>query len=261
MCPAPASMSARKQRIAQHFAHATSYEQHAHIQQHVCQRLLAQIQSRTPARLLEVGAGSGQLTRLLAAHLTATAWHINELNDASRPSLQALLPHAVLHIGDAETIDLGTAYDLIISANAIQWFDQPLSFVTQSAARLNIGGQLLFSTFTPNNFMQIKTLLNQGLHYPSLLEWESVLRSAGLTDIKIQTERFEVPFASPYAVLKHMKLTGVSTNTLDTPFVWNKARLATFTQDYWATFGQVGADNAPYVPLTYEILTVSANKA
>ena len=262
MCTPVSCLSQRKQRIAQHFAHATHYEQHAHIQQQVCQQLLTLISNHAPKRILEVGAGGGQLTRLLTTQLTTRlstdAWHINELTEAARPALDALLPDATLHIGDAETMDLGTGYDLITSANAIQWFDNPLSFVTQSAARLTTGGQLLFSTFTPNNFMQIKTLLGQGLHYPSISEWQQALNNAGLTDMKLHTERFELHFDSPYAVLKHMKLTGVSTNTPDKPFVWNKARLAAFERDYWAQFGQVDGDDTPYVPLTYEALILSA---
>ena len=260
MCPSSTMLSSRKQRIAQHFAHATHYEQHARIQQQVCQQLLTRINNPTPARVLEVGAGSGQLTRLLKTQLTTQAWHINDLTEAARPTLRELLPDATLYIGDAETMPLGADYDLIISASAIQWFDNPLSFVTQSSARLNTGGQLLFSTFTPNNFMQIKTLLGQGLHYPSILEWQQTLNDAGLTDIELHTERFELHFDSPYSVLKHMKLTGVSTNTSDAPFVWNKARLAQFIEEYWAAFGQQDTANNDCVPLTYEVLIISAKK-
>lgn len=260
MCPSSTTLSGRKQRIAQHFAHATHYEQHACIQQQVCQRLLAQVQNRTPARLLEVGAGSGQLTRLLKTQLTAQAWHVNELTEAARPALRELLPDATLYIGDAETMALGANYDLIISANAIQWFDNPLSFVRQSVVQLNTGGQLLFSTFTPNNFLQIKTLLGHGLHYPSILEWQQALNDAGLTEIELHTERFELHFDSPYAVLKHMKLTGVSTNTPEKPFVWSKARLAQFIEEYWAAFGQQDTANNDCVPLTYEVLIISAKK-
>jgi len=259
-------LSVRKQTIARHFANASDYDQHASIQQTVCQYLLDSIAHTKQSSVLEVGAGTGQMTRLLADHIQSEYWLINELCTEQTATLQSILPTADVMIGDAETIDLAENHSLIISANAVQWFDNPLSFVTQSAQRLQPGGQLVFSTFTPNNFLQIKTLTGQGLHYPDINEWQLALDSAGFENIKLSIQRFDLPFPTPYAILKHMKLTGVSTNQTqvkseDTQtFVWTKSRLQQFESDYWQQFSEKNGIGQLVVNLTYEVLIVSAFK-
>ena len=262
----PYNFSARKQTIARHFANASAYNQHAHIQQQVCQNLLANIARTEQDSVLEIGAGTGQMTRLLAEHIQSRHWLINELCAEQAPTLQAILATAKIAIGDAETMDLQSKHSLIISANTVQWFDDPLSFVAQSAPRLQAKGQLIFNTFTANNFSQIKTLTGQGLYYPAVEQWELALTDAGLVNIEVSIQRFDSSFANPYAVLKHMQLTGVSTNrtqakTSDTQlFTWTKARLQQFELDYWQHFSGKDPQGDPCVNLTYEVLTVSAFK-
>lgn len=259
-------LSVRKQTIARHFANASDYDQHANIQQTVCQYLLENIAHTEQNSVLEVGAGTGQMTQLLAVNIQSQYWLINELCREQTATLQSILPTARIIIGDAETIDLAENHSLIVSANAVQWFDNPLSFVTQSAQRLQSGGQLVFSTFTPNNFLQIKTITGQGLYYPDIDEWQLVLDSAGFEDVELSIQRYDLPFLSPYAVLKHMKLTGVSTNQTQVrsdgtkTFMWTKSRLQQFESDYWQHFSEEDETGQLVVNLTYEVLTVSAFK-
>ncbi len=263
----PDNFSTRKQTIARHFANASDYDQHAYVQQQVCQYLIDKLTHTEHDSVLEVGAGTGQMTRLLAAHIQSQYWLINELCAEQAATLQSILPNADIAIGDAETMDFEDEHSLIISANAVQWFDDPLNFVAQSAMLLRAGGQLLFNTFTPNNFLQIKSLTGQGLYYPDIIEWRLALISAGFEKIELSTERFELPFASPYAILKHMKLTGVSTNQTQVkanstqPFMWTKARLQQFESDYWQHFSAQDDAGQPIVHLTYEVLIVSAFKS
>lgn len=276
---APCGLSVRKQTIARHFARASNYDKHANIQQQVCQLLLTNIQHQIQNSVLEIGAGTGQMTRLLATDIKSNYWVINELSDRQSPILQSILPSAKIAIGDAETVDLrgmlGDMHSLIISANAVQWFDNPLSFIQQSYACLQSGGQLIFNTFTPDNFLQIKALTGQGLNYPAVDVWRLALEKSGFERIKLSTHRFELSFAHPYDVLKHMKLTGVSTNqtqqvvqqqvhfkTLsDTqPFIWTKARLQQFEADYWQQFAGQDENGQPCVNLTYDVLMVNAFK-
>ena len=268
------ALSTRKKTIARHFATADDYDQHAKIQQQVCHDLLENITRTQQKSVLEIGAGTGQMTRLLAANIQSQHWLINELCAERAAILQSILPTANILIGDAESIQLSAdsnsinpnllEHSLIISANAVQWFDNPLNLITQSAQCLQAGGQLVFNTFTPDNFLQIKKLTGQGLHYPTSNEWQSAMKDAGFEKIVLSTQRIDVAFANPYSVLKHMKLTGVSTNqarsSSNKPFLWNKSRLKQFEQDYWQQFSELEKDGQPFVNLTYEVLMVSAFK-
>lgn len=276
-----ANLSVRKQNIARHFSQASDYEQHADIQQQVCQLLLANIINNKQDSVLEVGAGTGQMTRLLAAQVQSTHWVINELAGRQLSILQSILPAAKIAIGDAETINSGGVLDgshsLIVSANAVQWFDKPLSFIEQSHTRLQSGGQLLFNTFTSDNFLQIKALTGQGLIYPTIKDWQTALDHAGFGQTQLSTQRFTLQFARPFDVLKHMQLTGVSTNQAQIatqaqtasaskpvftskPFRWTKLRLQKFESEYWQRFGTYNANNQPCVELTYEALIIGAVK-
>lgn len=263
--PITTTLCVRKHAIAQRFAHASDYDHHANIQQQVCQILLSKIIKTSQSSVLEVGAGTGQLTQLLAAHICSEQWLINELSHHQRPVLQAILPQAHVVIGDAENIELGLEHSLIISANAVQWFDDPVSFIKQAYQRLQSGGQLLFNTFTPNNFYQIKSLTNQGLHYPSIDTWQMALKQESFCQIKLSTRRFDSPFPNPYAVLRHMKLTGVSVNQTvmpsnKPPFIWTKSRLQQFEASYWQQFTAQDNQGNPCVILTYEVLIIEAIK-
>ena len=74
---------------------------------------------------------------------------INELADCQFNALQNIFPKAKIMIGDAENLAFGQHFSLIISANAIQWFDEPLNFIDSSYSRLISNGQMLFNTFSP----------------------------------------------------------------------------------------------------------------
>lgn len=267
--PLTPALTGRKQLIAQRFSQAQSYDEHAFIQQEVCEQLIALVLNPRHESILEIGAGSGQLTRLLAQAIQCRHWTINELCQVHATTLQAIIPTANLHIGDAEGSDyndisaLGQNHSLIISANAIQWFDSPLGLIEQAASQLLSGGQLLFSTFTPAHFHELKTLTGQGLNYPSQEDWRAELDKWGFTIHYCDTYHSGLTFATPYEVLRHLKATGVTAippshrlgeKKGSQPPFWNKQRLADFDQQYRQQFATTGGQ----VTLTYEALMISA---
>lgn len=221
-----------KTTIAKRFGTAMkSYDDHAHAQKHICQtlaKLLASLPALSPSRILEIGAGTGQLTRQLSPLYGGAIWDISDLCFVL-PHLPKNLSLGTFYQGDFEKSPLQSAkqrYELIVSASTVQWFDDPQGFVTSCHRLLKDGGYLLVSTFSPDNLWQIKTLTGVGLSYPSLDDWRTFLN-----DFKLLT-LYERPivlhFDTPKQLLIHLKKTGVT--GLGT--AWTKSRLTQFYSDY-----------------------------
>lgn len=83
--------------------------------------ILDELPVRSDAEVLDVGAGTGKLTRVLAAryaHVTAV-----EPLDGMRAILRRVLPEATALAGSAEDIPLGDAsVDAVFAGQAFHWF-------------------------------------------------------------------------------------------------------------------------------------------
>ncbi|MDO4691765.1 MAG: malonyl-ACP O-methyltransferase BioC [Porphyromonadaceae bacterium] len=241
-------------------ASAASYDRYAVAQKHIYQRLGALLETlgqKCFDRVLEIGCGTAGLSKYVDNLCQVQHWTLNDLGSCMlehgdfRPRY-ASPPELIM--GDAEQIDLGTGYDLIISASAIQWFHDGEAFVRSLHDRLRPGGTLLLSTFGPQNLIEIKTLTGQGLHYHSLTEVAHWLRD--YTEVQLSDEVYPLSFASPREVLVHLKRTGV-TATSARSSVWTAERLRAFERAYTEQYGQPEGG----VPLTYHPIYIVARRA
>ncbi|MGB6241671.1 MAG: methyltransferase [Castellaniella sp.] len=158
--PSPAAnVAARRQcghrqtrRLAQRFdAAAPEYERYAGVQPAVADHLLACITEQTlpPApRILEIGCGTGLLSRKLAARFPDATWTITDLAPAmleqARRSLR-LNQGARFLIMDGEHPEPSLAdpgFDLICSSMVVQWFSAPAQGMARLAGLLAPGGCL-----------------------------------------------------------------------------------------------------------------------
>ncbi|WP_373742143.1 malonyl-ACP O-methyltransferase BioC [Neisseria sp.] len=249
-------MAVNKARIAHRFAAAAgSYEQHADAQKQIHQHLLSLLLERGTAfgKILEIGCGTGLLTRLLAEHVRAEHWVANDLSAGCLETLRQRMPSEIrcrYLCGDAETLDFGSGYDVVVSASAVQWFEDKERFVRRCARMLDSDGLLLFNTFSENNLCEIKSLTGVGLDYPDAAQWRRWL-GADFNVQELSEYTVCLNFADPLDVLKHLKLTGV---TAAGSMVWTRQRLAAFRENYRARFA--AADGG--VSLTYRPLYISA---
>ncbi|HDR1333346.1 TPA: malonyl-ACP O-methyltransferase BioC [Pasteurella multocida] len=243
-----------KGRIKQRFSAAVSnYDQQARAQQQIHQRLLSllsYIDRQAFQRALEIGCGTGGLTKQLMSQLQVEHWELNDLCDM-REHLQSVLPQPFhFHCGDAEQLPFPQQYDLIASASVVQWFEDKAGFIARCKVRLKKHGFLLFSTFTPNNLTQIKHLTGVGLTYPRLEDWQKWLVPE-FEILALEHEEIVLHFDDPLAVLKHLKQTGVTATQQQG---WTKGQLHAFCQQY-----QQHYRNAQHkVELTYTPMYVLA---
>ena len=262
-----------KIRIGSCFAKAlASYDQQALAQQQINRRLCTMLQQSLPKcgqqsfdSALEIGCGSGDLTRLLNRQYSVRSWWLNDLNPAALAKTKALLQEsekASVHLlaTDAERLDrtlaLKQQFDLWVSASTVQWFQQPQRFIQLAAQGLKQHGILLFSTFLPDNLDEIKQLTNIGLTYPTQQQWLQWLQPH-FELLALDSQPIRLYFEQPSAVLQHLKATGVTaTHTHKSgKQLWTKGKLAEFYQRYRQQFSL-----GEQVYLTYSPLLILAKR-
>ena len=235
-----------------------SYDSLASVQDGICGKLAEMIDRICPkvmGRVLEIGAGTGFMTRRIVGLFPDAQWFINDLVGESARYLDRYTTGCRKEYvwGDAETVSFPDALDLIVSASTVQWFDDLPRFFTRAADALNPNGHLAFSTFGPGNFAEIRATTGEGLDYFDRRETESALEAAGFA--VIETLEYTVPrhFPTPADVLRHIRATGV--NSLR-QIRWTRRTLSDFETNYRRDFGM---DDGRVV-LTYRPVLIVAQK-
>ena len=255
-------MPGDKQRIGRSFArHFARYDKAAIVQNDMAARLDASLECRIPAdaptvkRALEIGIGTGFLTRRLTARFPHAEWWFNDLTPAAFDWIPAGLRHAVPLEGDAEALPYPDGLDLIASASALQWFDDLPAFFRKAHTVLNRGGLLAIATFGQRNLHELTTLTGGGtpaLPYPTLEELCHLAEEAGFSLLHSEEWLHTLLFPTARDVLEHLRSTGVngqSTGQISTP-----ARLRAFHEAYARAF----ATPEGQLPLTYHPLILLA---
>ncbi|WP_417914597.1 malonyl-ACP O-methyltransferase BioC [Candidatus Electronema sp. JM] len=231
---------------------AVSYEKQAVVQQQAAERLL-ELLIQQPQRVLEIGCGSGLLTRrLLAKFNSIEELVLNDLVPDFASRLGLVSPALRFLPGDIETLPLPGSFDLIISSSALHWLHDLNSLLDKLAAHLAPGGWLAFSLYGPENLHEIRELTGIGLKYRSHAELEEALRRRfRLLHSSRQIETLH--FSSPQEVLRHLRETGVNSLSRSP---WSRAKLEQFCAEYRRRFSADGG-----VTLTYDSLYFLAQNA
>ena len=249
-----------KHRVARRFLKSQStYDQHAIIQRAMAEGLIASLRANGPrgfGRVLELGCGTGQLTRKLLAHYRTESLYLNDLSpDLTRTTAAMAAALGARRVnqcpGDMESLDpLPRDLHLVLSGAAFQWLEDCAGFLRRTGTCLRPGGFLAFTTFGPDNCREIRAVTGHGLSYPALHQLRCFLDR----DFQILVARqslVTLHFDTPLAVLRHLKQTGV--NSLATAR-WTPGDLHRFCDAYPAGGG------GGQVPLTYHPVRVVARK-
>ena len=239
--------------IRQRFSAASaSYDAEAEAQQHIAARLWALAAPHVPsgADVLEIGAGTGLLTRLIL-EAQPRSLTVNDLYLS--PQVQELAQQFSGRVqcreGDAEHLEFGGPFDAVLSASTVQWFADIPAFFARCAGVLPKGGLLAFSSFLPGNLQEVADLTGVGLTYASAAELQGQL-APNFDLLAVEQGDVTLHFASPRHVLLHLRHTGV---TGIRSVVWGKNSYKDFVARYTARYG-----NAQGVRLTYRPVYVLA---
>jgi malonyl-ACP O-methyltransferase BioC len=211
-------------------------------------------------RVLELGCGTGLLTRQLVERFRVAELTINDL----AAELVEIAAHKVRScsdvrvqrcVGDMELVSLPGCQDLVVSCAALQWSADPPRMIARMLEALRPGGLLAVATFGPDNVREAGELIGLSLPYLAL---SSLVGEVGRgAEVLFQHETHTtLCFASALQALQHLKRTGA--NALEARS-WTPRRLREFCERYEARC-QVAGEAAGQVALTYHPLTVVARR-
>lgn len=150
-------MISEKHRVAEAFSGAAGYESAATIQAEVAARLARRIAAGGSAsRILEIGCGTGLLSRQLAARFPGARLTLTDLSEAMlQRCANRLGPGPDYRVMDGEAPDDFTEpFDLIASSLAMQWFTDLPGSIARLARLLAPGGRLVFATLGERSFVE-----------------------------------------------------------------------------------------------------------
>lgn len=202
---------------------------------------------------LEIGCGTGLLSRELARRLRIRELAVNDLVAECGPRVKVGVEQLAgvalrFHAGDIERMDLPAAtFDLVTSNAVFHWLDDPAGLLERLAATLRAGGLLAFTTFGPDNLREVAAVGRRGLCYRSIDEVAALVERH--YRILHRRESHEVlRFSSPRRVLEHLRRTGA--NGLERAG-WTRGVLRIFEGEYRERFGADDGVTLTYHPMVF----------
>jgi len=233
-----------KDLIKQRFAKSLdTYEVQADVQFHIAEVLAEKAQSYLPkvcSSLLEVGCGTGFLSRHLLSRVNVKQLYLNDLVDLSSYLDQIVgsieFDTAVyFQAGDAECIEFPSQLQAVVSASTLQWLVDLPAFLVKVNKSLLPEGYFIFNTFGPANLLELKTIMGVGIDYPCENELTTML-GEHFNVLEKWEETHVKTFESPRAILRHLKETGVTATK--NGFRWTKSNLQNFETIYREKFSK-----------------------
>ena len=227
------------------------YDKNAVVQKLMAEKLISSLTAAAGSNfdnILEAGAGTGLLTKQTAARLTFKKYYANDIVEKAENYLKSILSDCIFICGNAQKIKPPVKMDLIISNAMFQWFSNPDKVLAYYRTLLNPSGIIAFSTFSSDNFKEIKSLTGITLEYKDIDEILIILEKFYKV-LYLEKFDYKLTFNNPLEILAHMKNTGV--NSLGTKH-WRILEVKDFCDKY--------KNNYPELELTYSPIIVVCRK-
>jgi len=152
----------RNQHIATSFGQrCETYDRVANLQKQVAKDLATHLPDLTAPNILEIGCGTGFLTREILKKYPDGIFDITDLSQDMVNKCQENNNHdninARFYTLDGETSELAKNYDLIVSSMTFQWFNDPVKTVQKLSAHAPV----YYTSLGGNNFPEWKKTLKQ----------------------------------------------------------------------------------------------------
>lgn len=234
-----------------------TYDEHASVQREAAQRLSTLLADVVGAgadlgRVLELGCGTGVFTRELLERFSMQRWTGNDIVCAFSSLADEVRAAGVAEAdfvhADMEACEFASAWDIVAANASFQWLRDPVNFAAGLLQVLAPGGLLVFSTFGPDNMVEISELTGRGLQYAGYDQMMAAL-SECCTVLASEDYHRGMVFDSPRDVLRHIRATGTNAVTRSR---WSRQDLQHFSEQYRERFGTTdGRVRLTYHPMLF----------
>ena len=254
-----------KSQVALRFAQAGhSYSEHAVVQKEIAQHLFElmqlyclKIQNHPIETVFEIGCGSGNLSHLMLENMQINHLVLNDLYAEIQQHFPSS-PQIQYWLGDIEQLEFPQHIDLIASSSALQWLTDFNALTAKVHNSLSEDGYFCFSSFGPQNLIEIKNLTGQGLNYFSAAQIVDILVGNQFEILYLSEQRYHLDFTHPKQVLQHLKATGVTATA--SGYRWTKQSLQKFYQDYQKFSEKDEAGHLQYALTYHPIYCIARRK-
>jgi len=251
-------------RVRRHFdASAPRYDDVAVLQREVADRLLGRLDPVRidPARVLDLGAGTGYATRPLMRRYRKAQIHAVDIAPAMlrrarrrapwlrRPRCACADLHALPYPDDS--------FGLVFSCLALQWADDLPRALREMQRVTAPEGAVMFATFGPDTLRELRQAWaeldgHERVHrFADKHDVGDRMLEAGFVDPVLDSEPFTLTYEEPRGVMRELKALGAANASAGRPRgLLSPRRLARVEAAYAAAWRQ--ADGR--VPATYEVV-------
>lgn len=222
-----------------------TYNQNALVQKLMAEKLIKELSKikKEFTNILELGSGAGLLTKELVKKINFQTYSANDLIEKSKNFVNDIIPNATFYCGNAQKIKPTKKMDLIISNAMFQWFNDLDKISLYYKNILNPDGILAFSTFSKENFKEIRNLTGLSLEYKSLEEIKKVFEK-NYKILHSEEFTYKMNFSNPLELLAHMKNTGVNSLTAKH---WTFKEVKEFCDKYKNTYPEITLTYSPII--------------
>ena len=226
------------------------YNKNAVIQAIIANRIARILSEYNFENILEIGTGSGLFTAEIAKHCHYKEYWANDLVEKSELYVKKYIPDVKFFAGDFRKIKFNKKFDLITSNAVFQWYENLDKILEQCKNLLQPNGILAFSTFSPDNFKEIKAITGLSLEYKTIEELSEILKNQNFEIIKTEQTEHKMTFDNPLKILAHMKNTGV--NSLSENH-WGVKEVKDFCAEYIKVFPDLSLTYSPIIAIAKKI--------
>lgn len=235
----------KKDLVQKNFSRGSdTYEQFAKVQKHMANKLLSFIPFEKNIKILEIGSGTGILTRKIIEKFPDSKITIMDISERMIDKCKKEFGFTLEYIlADAENYEFQDKYDLIISNATFQWFDDLDSSIRKLKEALNKKGKIYFSTFCKGTYEELSLsflkVSSEYIYSQSFIEIRELSEYGEIMESEIYTEHYE----SLLEFLKAIKAIGAQ-SSLENKKSLTKNVIRRVEEEYLKHYGKILVSNA-----------------